>query len=141
MRSKIRSAIVGASPKDGSSSSRRRGADAMPRPIASICCSPPDNVPASWLRRTCKLAATLGEHSKQLVDTVEVALPLGPAAERVGTHFEVFEHGHRGEDLPPLRRMGNAEMRALRRRYCEEVPVFEGDLAGTRLDRPRDRLE
>src|SRR5437660_1293494 len=36
MRSKIRSATAGASPIDGSSSSRSRGAEAMPRPIASM---------------------------------------------------------------------------------------------------------
>src|SRR3546814_8093801 len=29
-----------------------RGADIKPRPMATICCSPPDNVPHSWLRRS-----------------------------------------------------------------------------------------
>ena len=69
MRSKIRSAIVGASPIDGSSSSNRRGAEAMPRPIATICCSPPDSVPAIWPRRSAstgnsvKMRSRLRRHS------------------------------------------------------------------------------
>ena len=45
-------AKVGANPIDGSSSSSSWGEDASPRPIATICCSPPDSVPASWLRRS-----------------------------------------------------------------------------------------
>ena len=46
--SKIRSTMSGASPSDGSSSSRRRGRLISARPIASICCSPPDSVPPAW---------------------------------------------------------------------------------------------
>src|ERR1051326_8062133 len=36
----------GARPSDGSSSSSSRGFDISARPIASICCSPPESVPA-----------------------------------------------------------------------------------------------
>src|SRR5262252_7277337 len=43
---------TGASPADGSSSRRSRGSDIKARPIAHICCSPPDSVPASWLLRS-----------------------------------------------------------------------------------------
>src|SRR5256885_4850191 len=42
----------GDSPTDGSSISNRRGDDISARAIASICCCPPDMVPASWLRRS-----------------------------------------------------------------------------------------
>ena len=38
----------GARPREGSSQSRRRGRVMRARPIASICCSPPESVPASW---------------------------------------------------------------------------------------------
>ena len=38
---------LGASPIDGSSSSSSFGRAISARPIASICCSPPDIVPAS----------------------------------------------------------------------------------------------
>src|SRR6218665_24179 len=43
---------IGASPIDGSSSSTMSGLSITARAIASICCSPPDSVPASWLRRS-----------------------------------------------------------------------------------------
>ena len=45
-----------------------RGAEAMPRPIASICCSPPD-------KRAGHLPPPLGQHRKQRKDAVEVARP------------------------------------------------------------------
>ena len=44
--------ICGASPSDGSSSSSRRGPDMRARPIASICCSPPESRPARWRARS-----------------------------------------------------------------------------------------
>ncbi len=36
--------MMGASPSDGSSMIRQSGLVISPRPIASICCSPPDSV-------------------------------------------------------------------------------------------------
>ena len=52
MISKIFSTKIGASPIDGSSSSNSFGRAISARPIASICCSPPDIVPAFWLLRS-----------------------------------------------------------------------------------------
>src|SRR5262249_25535206 len=49
---KISRTTIGARPSDGSSSSSRRGRDISARAIASICCSPPDSVPACWERRS-----------------------------------------------------------------------------------------
>src|SRR6185295_11639475 len=43
---KIVSTMVGARPSDGSSSSKSRGRAISARAIASICCSPPESVPA-----------------------------------------------------------------------------------------------
>ena len=40
----ISSTTRGANPPDGSSISNSRGADINARPIATICCSPPDSV-------------------------------------------------------------------------------------------------
>ena len=42
----------GASPADGSSSSRTAGSDIMARAMASIWRSPPESVPARWRRRS-----------------------------------------------------------------------------------------
>ena len=52
MMSKICSTKIGARPMDGSSSSKIFGCAISARPIASICCSPPDIVPAAWLSRS-----------------------------------------------------------------------------------------
>ncbi len=48
--------MIGAhGPGDGSSSSSFAiGWLISARPIASICCSPPDIVPARWIRRSCR---------------------------------------------------------------------------------------
>ena len=50
--SKICSTRMGARPMDGSSSMSRLGFDISARPMASICCSPPDRVPAIWFCRS-----------------------------------------------------------------------------------------
>ena len=54
MMSKICSTRMGASPIDGSSSISRVGWLMSARPIASICCSPPERVPATCLRRSLR---------------------------------------------------------------------------------------
>ena len=43
---------IGASPSEGSSRQMRCGSDMIARPSASICCSPPESVPAFWLLRS-----------------------------------------------------------------------------------------
>ena len=52
MISKICSTTSGDSPMDGSSSRIMRGRAIMARPVASICCSPPDSVAAFCSRRS-----------------------------------------------------------------------------------------
>ena len=52
MISKLRSTRIGASPIDGSSMSMSFGRAMSARPIATICCSPPESVPASCERRS-----------------------------------------------------------------------------------------
>ncbi|EDS88086.1 conserved hypothetical protein [Burkholderia pseudomallei S13] len=52
MMSKICAITSGARPSVGSSSSSRRGRLISARPIASICCSPPDIVPARCAERS-----------------------------------------------------------------------------------------
>ena len=43
---------IGARPSDGSSSRRTLGRVISARPMASICCSPPDSVPPFWPARS-----------------------------------------------------------------------------------------
>ena len=52
MMEKISLTRSGARPMDGSSSKRTRGRSIKARPMASICCSPPDRVPESWFFRS-----------------------------------------------------------------------------------------
>ncbi|MOA24091.1 hypothetical protein D3C78_1447530 [compost metagenome] len=51
---KICLTTIGASPRDGSSSSSSFGRLISARAMASICCSPPDMVMARWLRRSLR---------------------------------------------------------------------------------------
>jgi hypothetical protein len=46
------STMTGASPSVGSSITSTRGLNSSARPIASICCSPPDNWAPPWRRRS-----------------------------------------------------------------------------------------
>jgi hypothetical protein len=50
----MRSTSTGAMPIDGSSSNSSRGSAISARPIASICCSPPDIVPAFCFSRSLR---------------------------------------------------------------------------------------
>ena len=47
---------------DGSSSSSILGLHISARPMASICCSPPESVPAGWLRRSFRRGKQLKDH-------------------------------------------------------------------------------
>ena len=49
---KIFCVMIGERPIDGSSSMSTAGRDISARPIASICCSPPENRPALFVRRS-----------------------------------------------------------------------------------------
>jgi hypothetical protein len=42
-------------PQNGSSTIRSAGRAMRPRPMATICCSPPESVPAGWLSRSLSL--------------------------------------------------------------------------------------
>jgi len=54
MMANVRSTMLGASPSEGSSNMINRGRDISARPIASICCSPPDKVPAACFLRSAR---------------------------------------------------------------------------------------
>ena len=62
--SKMSVTNLGARPSDGSSSRISLGVVMSARPMATICCSPPDMVPAFWL-------APLAEDRKERVHAVE----------------------------------------------------------------------
>ncbi|MFD4726633.1 hypothetical protein ACFWNW_16300 [Streptomyces seoulensis] len=47
--------MIGERPMDGSSSMSSCGRDISARPMASICCSPPERVPAACFRRSPRM--------------------------------------------------------------------------------------
>ena len=57
--SKIDFTSSGAMPSEGSSSIRNFGRLISARPMASICCSPPESVPASCFSRSARRGNTL----------------------------------------------------------------------------------
>ena len=81
--SKIRSTKIGASPIDGSSRRSSFGRAMSARPIAHICCSPPDIVPAFCVRRSW----SRGKSSKTRSMSLGEVLLVG-ALERA--HLEVL---------------------------------------------------
>ena len=87
------STTSGASPIDSSSRSSTPGRVTTARARASICCSPPDIVPATWLA--------------PLAQSREAVVGLAPrsrssAATGVGGHPQVLAHGEVREDAPAL---------------------------------------
>src|SRR5829696_1008324 len=60
----MRCIISGESPIEGSSSISSFGRLIIARPIASICCSPPENVPAGWERLSRRMSKRLKTRSR-----------------------------------------------------------------------------
>jgi hypothetical protein len=59
------------------------------------------------------LAAALGQHRQPFEDTLDIAFPVAAAGLGDGTHFKIFHHRKRRENLASFRNVGDAEMRAL----------------------------
>ena len=69
------------------------------RPIATICCSPPDSVPASCLQ-------PLLDAREEREDALQICLEFGRVVAGEGAHLEVLEHRHAREEAPRLRAPG-----------------------------------
>ena len=82
-------------PSDGSSSSSSRGLAISARPIASICCSPPDMVPAFCVD-------PLLQPREQREDPLHVRGDRCGVPPPVGAEVKVLPHGHPGEAAPAL---------------------------------------
>ena len=94
--SKIRSTKIGARPIDGSSRSRSFGRAISARPIAHICCSPPDIVPAFCVRRSLSRGKSVNTRSMS-----SAKFSLSRPLERA--HLEVLGDAHAREQPPALR--------------------------------------
>ena len=73
-----------------------RGADISARPMASICCWPPDSDAA-------RCAAAFGQEREEVEDAVEAGLPVGGRSlAGEGRDLEVLLDAEVGKDPPPL---------------------------------------
>ena len=80
---------VGARPSDGSSNMLRRGCPIRQRPIASICGSPPDRVPAACRRRSASRGNRANTRSRVCFSAARARLGVAPisrfsSTERLG---------------------------------------------------------
>ena len=103
---RCRRMTIGARPSEISSHSRRRGFDISARPIATICCCPPDSAVRGTVRRSL-------EDGKELVDGVEIP---GPGALRPSAPIGRFSSTvSEGNSLRPSGDHGDAALARSRR--------------------------
>ena len=93
--------MIGARPRLGSSHSSSFGRLISARAMASICCSPPDNVPAFCARRS-RSRGNVSYH--RAMSVVDVAI-----AAHVRAGAQVVVDGEIGERATALRHLGDAE--------------------------------
>ena len=121
------STSTGASPIDGSSRSKSFGRLIRARPMASICCWPPESPPA-------RVPPPFLQHREEVVDPGKIRRDLRVLAQ-VGAEPEIVLDGKRGEDLPPFRHLGDAGGDARMRACPRDVASLEGEAAAAhRLD-------
>ena len=92
----------------------QRGRAMSARAMASICCSPPESVPASW-------SSPLLQDREQAVHVVQVAvhiMPVSPLELDVGAEQKVLLHRHGSEHLPAFGHERAAAEHDLARSAC-----------------------
>ena len=132
--SKIDSTTRGASPSDGSSSISSRGDVISARPIATICCWPPDSV-------LDHLTPSLLEHGEEMVDALEARLLVRPGARAEGAEREVLLHRHLAEESATLGHERQAVLDDLVRVERQHVLALRRDRARAWSEQARDALE
>jgi hypothetical protein len=88
--------------------------------MASICCSPPDSVPARW--RPARAGAETAEH------VLDAGLDLA-LVEEEAAHLQVLGHRQRREHAPALGRDGDALAHDVVRGQVGDVPAVQQDVA------------
>ena len=100
--------------------------------MASICCSPPDSVPAL-------LRLTLLEPWEESVDPFVVGEDRRLVGARERAHLQVLVDRHPAEDPTTFRRLADPELDDLVRLPVIDPLAAEGDLALPRPEEPGDR--
>ena len=129
MISKTCSTRIGARPIEGSSISRTFGSAMSARPIATICCSPPDNVPAFCLR--------LADPRERLEHLLPILRDLRLVLALVRAQIQVLRDRHVREEPAVLRDHRDLLGDDLRRRQPGHDLAVEHHVALGRLDVPR----
>ncbi len=110
---------------EGSSSISMEALLIRARPMASICCSPPDMVPASCLRRSFRRGNRL-EHLFLVGGD-------GGSGLGVGTHIQVLVHGHVQEHMAAFRHLGKAAFHDLVGAHALDALALVQHIAGAGL--------
>src|SRR5256886_691029 len=147
---------IGASPTEGSSTSRSLGEDISARPIASICCWPPESEPASWRLRSASTGKISNEKarflpmsgraglrkapSRRFSSTLSVAMV--PEGRRLFPKLSVEENlllgAELGKQSPSLGHHGHAQVDDLLRRQAGQVMGFSIQVETDRAARGAD---
>ena len=109
----------GARPSEGSSRQSSFGSDIMARPSTSICCSPPESVPAFWPLRSLQPR----EHVEDAVDHAADLGAVAPVLE--AAELEVFARRQERKHMPAFRHQRDAGERALVRGEPRDVLARE----------------
>ena len=128
---KISWMTMGARPRDGSSMIRMRGLDISARATATICCSPPESVRASWLSRSLRRGKSEKAFSKFSLRSALARLCADPTS-----RFSCDRHLR--EQAPALRHLHDTGANDGVGAHLGEVHVFERHRAGRRLGEARD---
>src|SRR5450759_3319535 len=134
---KTSSTILGARPSEGSSSNSNFGAAIRPRAMATICCSPPESVPAScWRRGPATDSLSLLESKRRaphFIHSCNVVRLATDVDSTFGKHVGVVADGqcevhilfHQddGESLSPQFAQGQEELLRQHRRQAERELV------------------
>ena len=118
---------------DGSSSISSLGLLIRARPMASICCSPPDRVPATCLQRSFR-------RGKLLIDLLDGVSDLALGA-GIGAHLQILLHGQLEEDPASFRAERHALADDLVGGGAQQGGTLEFDGAGARLQQTADGVQ
>ena len=130
------STTVGARPRDSSSMMSSFGLAMKAMPSASICCSPPERLPAIWSMRSREAREQLAAPPRLLRVEVLRVVPVEPAG---GT--KVLGHGERGEHRLAAWHLHDAHRGGLPGVGVGDVATFEEDGAAHRVGGAADRAQ
>src|SRR3981081_689203 len=104
------------------------------RPIASICCSPPESVPAICLRRSARRGNKPKTRSRSL------RMPLLSRRRANAAQLEILLHGHARKDAPGLGYDGDAALDDFAGVQAVDALAVKHDLTLGRFDQPQNGL-